>query len=721
MKIVPALVSLIRLTAIFSTGFIAVAYGEITPPAKHGEESNMALPYGLEAMERLDLLPFLPANGTQTKQYCTYDTSARNSYSVANFRRYEENGEWIFFDEKGPGCLHRMQMNLFKNTLFPSGKGRIRFYFDDETQPRIDLTCDEFFGKGGNYTAPFTPPLAFYDLGNAGGSKDSFANLYYPLPFGKRLKIALCLEGGMKLFECDFFQFTYVKYPPGTNVETWRGTKADSPQVRQMWKNCGQDPKRPLDGAQSIQKTANIPKGKEAMLLDLNGSGSLASLRLTMTPWNKDLFYNAILRITWDDHKNPAVEMPIGCLFGGGGDTIGEKDVSGDTLQTLMFGFDAKARQFYSYWPMPFWSRARIELINRSQTDIQELKLEASHHPAPVKQYPRQRCGYFFAKRTIDISQDNALWSRAFHVLGDGKVMGIMMYSHNYLEDGDELTYIDGSKNPQIHGDGTEDDHNQGWGGYALQKPCWGGLVTGFKGSYRLYLNDSYIFNREIAINYEHSLCQQVTKGQQTDSIVWYYLRDPGQCNLSLTDELHVADEASQKAHQYAITGQTCMLEELNNTISAYQGCEQGIPYPVRDRGRSFIGASSFTVKINPENEGVRLRRRLNRNVANVQEAKVFVDGQEIGTPWYFCDLPAPREAAFSDTDFDIPAAFTKGKEKISIRIEHVKALHAAPLIAEPQQPIGNNEYCYWVYSYGPAPLPAEFNDTVPVNKLEWK
>src|ERR1039458_10527045 len=107
------------------------------PQAKAGAP----LPYGLEAMERLDLLPFLPANGTQTKQFITYDTSARNSSSALNFKRYEENGEWVFFDEFGPGCLYRQQMNVFftKYTQFPTDKAHIRLYFDDEPQPRTEI------------------------------------------------------------------------------------------------------------------------------------------------------------------------------------------------------------------------------------------------------------------------------------------------------------------------------------------------------------------------------------------------------------------------------------------------------------------------------------------------------------------------------------------------------------------------------------------------------
>jgi len=390
-------------------------------------------------------------------------------------------------------------------------------------------------------------------------------------------------------------------------------------------------------------------------------------------------------------------------------------------LRTLMFGFDARTRQFHCYWPMPFWSRARIELLNKSQSDIEEIKLEASYIPATILEYPRRRCGYFFAKRTIDISPDNALWSRAFHVLGDGKVMGIMMYTHMYAMDGDEFTYIDGAKTPQVHGDGTEDDHNQGWGGYAIQQPCWGGLINGFQGAYRLYLNEPYIFNSEISINYEHSLGPPIKRGQKTDCVIWYYLRDPAQCNLCLTDELDIADAASEKAHHYAVTRQTWSGE----TSSAYQTLEQGVPYPVTDRGRAFVGASTFTVKINPDNEGVKLRRRLNRNLANVQEAKVSVDGREISdTPWYFCDLPAPPEAAFADTDFEIPATYTKGKEQISITVEHMQALNATPPVKEPAEALqvpGNNEYHYWVYSYRPTPLPAKVDDAVPVNKVVWQ
>src|SRR5262249_26324841 len=57
---------------------------------------------------------------------------------------------------------------------------------------------------------------------------------------------------------------------------------------------------------------------------------------------------------------------------------------------------------------------------------------------------------------------------------------------------------------------------------------------------------------------------------------------------------------------------------------------------------------------------------------------------------WYVCDLPAPAETAFVDTDFEIPAAHTRGRNHITVRVEHVSG----------QKVDSSNEYYYWVYSY---------------------
>jgi hypothetical protein len=265
--------------------------------------------------------------------------------------------------------------------------------------------------------------------------------------------------------------------------------------------------------------------------------------------------------------------------------------------------------------------------------------------------------------------------------------------------DGDEYTFIDGSRTPQMHGDGTEDDHNQGWGGYAIQKPYWGGLVNGFQGGYRLYIAEPYIFDSSIDIFYEHSKCGGAKdRGQKTDFVLWYYSDRPGDCNLRLTDELDVGKAESEKAHQYRITGE----KWSGTTASSYDRMEYSPPTPTTtDDGRAFSGTSEFTVKIDPANEGVKIRRRVNRNRSNVQRTNVYVDGQLIpDAPWYVCDLPVTPETAFRDTDYEIPVAYTKGKDHLTIKLQHVAG----------QNDNSSNEYYYWVYCYGRTPISPEPN-----------
>ena len=156
--------------------------------------------------------------------------------------------------------------------------------------------------------------------------------------------------------------------------------------------------------------------------------------------------------------------------------------------------------------------------------------------------------------------------------------------------DGDEFTYIDDSRTPQVHGDGTEDDHNQGWGGYAIQKPYWGGLINGFQGAYRLYLVDSYVFDSSINIRYEHSRCGP-DHGQKTDFVIWYYLDQPGVCNLKLTDELDIGKPESEKAHQYSVSGE----KWAGSTSASYDRMEyQPHVATTTDDGRAFTARASL-------------------------------------------------------------------------------------------------------------------------------
>lgn len=638
---------------------------------------------GLATMEHPELLPLFPQDGTETRQSSSYDPSASNNdgnFTNAYTKYIDSNGEYVIFDASGPGCLYRQQINVWsRGRKKAAGRAHIKYYFDNESKPRVDMTIDDLFG---GKEAPFTDPFAFLD------PRPRFGILYYPFVFKTRLKVTTT-DDFSKLPDPNscWYQYTYLTYPETNGVTTWAGPSQDSPVVRNQWTHLGLDPKSTA-GNVTVSNSVTIASGKSAVLAELRGAGSIASLKLRLDPYGRKEFYHTILRIYWDGSKRPAVDMPIGLFFGGGGETYANcKRVPDMFLHTLFYGYDGTNHDFYCYWPMPYWHSARLELVNESGVDLQSVSCEVQYKPATVLDYPAGQTGYFCARRTLARDPGHGLFNTVFNESGQGRVVGISFYSTQYAMDGDEFTYIDGSRTPQIHGDGTEDDHNQGYGGDAYQKPLWGGLVNGYQTAYRLYYNDSYIFNQHIRINYEFSREGGHDYGGETDVVVYYY-KSPFGGNLLLTDQLDVGDPVSEANHRYSVSGQTW----ARTLRSGYDGYERNYEYDIcQDDGRAFNGSSEFTVNISPANHGVELRRRLYRSGNGQQRAIVYVDGAQVTErPWDVCTLStAPFYQGWYDADFEIPAAYTQGKRQIRLRIENAGGSKSEI-----------NEFYYWVYCF---------------------
>jgi hypothetical protein len=161
---------------------------------------------------------------------------------------------------------------------------------------------------------------------------------------------------------------------------------------------------------------------------------------------------------------------------------------------------------------------------------------------------------------------------------------------------------------------------------------------------------------------------------------------------LIQTDELDVGDLASETSHAYQAAGDVVRTNgswwydgEFNNVL-----CKTP---PIVDDGVSFTNNSSFTVAISAGNHGVRLRRRCDK-ANNRQQAHVFIDGQLVTErPWYSADFEKTyRSIRWFDSDFEVPARYTRGKGKINVRIEFVSSETGRW-----------DEYHYWVYSYSGA------------------
>ena len=172
---------------------------------------------GMNAFLNIDDLPIL-RTGVQTHQFCSYDRAGDN-YDHEYFALYTEaNGEVVLFDAMGPGCLYRHHMNIWKGWPSPGqGIGTkgvvIRYYFDDEERPRIDMDVSTFFSEK-NPLGIFRYPLAV-----DGG--DDFRVMYCPMFFKKRLKITMNREPG----------------GPGSDQIPWTGRYDKIPKRRNHWYN----------------------------------------------------------------------------------------------------------------------------------------------------------------------------------------------------------------------------------------------------------------------------------------------------------------------------------------------------------------------------------------------------------------------------------------------------------------------------------------------------
>ncbi len=103
---------------------------------------------------------------------------------------------------------------------------------------------------------------------------------------------------------------------------------------------------------------------------------------------------------------------------------------------------------------------------------------------------------------------------------------------------------------------------------------------------------------------------------------------------------------------------------------------------PIEDDGRAFVGSSTFTVAIDPDNDGVRLTRRFDPLSAN-QHATITVDGEAAGEWEPILGDPG----RWTDQTVELPAALTAGKSEITVTNTFVSA------------GIDFNEFRYWVDS----------------------
>jgi hypothetical protein len=398
-----------------------------------------------------------------------------------------------------------------------------------------------------------------------------------------------------------------------------------------------------------------------------------------------DILNNVKLRIYWDNESTPSVDAPLGSFF-----AMGQFGVY--ATRALPVGIDAN-NYMYVYFPMPFASNAKVDLVSQRSTSTDNITFEIKHKAFT----DFTNVGYF---KTFFNPQSHTAGDGGdiliLDVEGSGNFLGVVesmqgnTTSRWYLE-GDERIYVDESQSPAFYGTGTEDFYNGGWYFNAglFTRPMHGNTAHVIDSvdkttAYRLLLQDAIPFKKHIRAGIEHGANDDATENVWT--LAYYYFKS--NVRATVTDTLDAGNTSSESSHSYSINNQT-YSGSLTNT---YDGDFDTTS--VTDDGRAFTGYSQFNMAIDSSNTGVMLRRRFDQSVAN-QQATVFVDGAQVGT-WYKAGSNSSHK--WRDEEFMIPASYTSGKSQIQVKIQFVAGT-------------AWNEYRYTAYSCngssGPTATPA--------------
>lgn len=372
---------------------------------------------------------------------------------------------------------------------------------------------------------------------------------------------------------------------------------------------------------------------------------------------NRRILDSLYISVYYDDAATPSIHAPVGLFFG-----AGTNDAA--FMEALLMGNYQKT--YFNYMTMPFWKNIKIELSNLSSIRMDSVLSTVLY---TQNELDKNTHGYLRAdvRKEIKLPTDPTDFT-FLQASGKGKLIALVLQGiqdtvirgpYSYLE-GDERIYIDDAQTPFHYGTGTEDIFNGGFY-FLLDEFCLplGGMSNSDakqnRNMYRIYLNDAIYFRKNITANLEHGPVND--KYGQYHTLCFYYWQND--TLFSLTDSIDIGNVASETAHQYKVYGPNSLIS-IN---SAFEGSFDKIS--LNHNGRTIKDSVEFTVKIQPNNVGVRLLRTFDYSFKN-QTADVFVNDQLVGT-WLIAGSNPIQQ--FRDDYFSIPAIFTQNKTQIKVKI----------------------------------------------------
>ncbi len=283
--------------------------------------------------------------------------------------------------------------------------------------------------------------------------------------------------------------------------------------------------------------SARFNSSKQVVVAELKGPAVITMIHFAM-PQTLKLNRDVLLKAYWDGEKTPSVDGPLVDFFC---DPAGLREEVNTALVNKRRGFNA-------YFPMPFRTSAKIELVyDGPVTPGEEL-------------WKIMPCYSYVMYRTLDtvgndVGYFHAHWRQeglllgtrdytALEATGKGKFVGWNVTIRRpgragYPVDENEKFFIDGEQTASIEFQGLEDSFGFSWGFPETQSMS---PLTGFfpflKGAvgYRLFVNDAISFDKSLRVaigfgaNEDPMFRREFSKPGSTlqlSSVAYWYQTEP--------------------------------------------------------------------------------------------------------------------------------------------------------------------------------------------------
>lgn len=315
----------------------------------------------------------------------------------------------------------------------------------------------------------------------------------------------------------------------------------------------------------------DLEPGQTLTIADINGPGIIRHIWCTNWTGNEDwqeepfALRKLVIRMYWDDEKNPSVEVPLGDFFGIG--FAMRKNFSSAVLTMN----PEDGRGMNCYFSMPFAERARIT-IESNCAEHTNFYFYIDYEE--WNQLPEMNFGYFHAvwnredntegwaplspgildREKANVPQEPKWLPRAWlrknssdidnYIIldaeGRGKYVGCNLnidvftrQANEWYGEGDDMFLIDGEQwPPSLHGTGTEDYFNTAFGPTQEFSTLYSGITVysgdkaGFKyggknSMYRFHVHDPVYFNQSLRFSIEHGHANKLSN-DYSSTAYWY-------------------------------------------------------------------------------------------------------------------------------------------------------------------------------------------------------